>query len=714
MQAAQQVVKAILLVGLIAALTACGGGGGSDDPAPPAPSDTTPSSFSFTAVDGVEPGATVTSNAITISGITTAAPISISGGEYAIDGGTFTSAAGNVSNGETVTVRLTAANATNTPVEATLNIGGVTAVFTVTTLLSETPEEFSFSPVTDVEQGSVQTSEVITIEGIDVAVPISIAGGEYRIDDGEYTTSAGTIEPGQSVQVRTTASDDYSATVEVLLRIGGGEGIFTVTTRADLVPATASYDIDLGIREDIVVTFDEPVDPATLELEGMLAELSGNPVWNEANTELRLSPIEGAWESGVQRLGGSVKDTAGNTTALDINFEIRLVFENFQEASVVIGQPDFTSGEENQGGIPGANTLSIPAKVTVFGDRLWVADLGNSRILGFDGVPTASNASASWVVGQEDFNSSVHGMSASRFTSPLAAYEHEDRLYVLDAENRIVIFDGIPLSPPAAASNVIGQLDLDSGGFGCSADRLDLPVDMHISDGKLMVAELRNARILVWNTVPRETNAEPAELVIGQESMTNCVFNDGDQDGSRDSPSARAIGGAPTVWSDGERLLVGDSNSRILLWNEFPQSNFEPADIVIGQASFQATAANDDDQDGTSDGQPSARTMKYDWLLNSFPHVWSNGLQIFVVDSGNNRVLIWNEFPTEHFRAADMVIGQSDFSRGAPNDDDQDGFQDASPSSRTFSLRVGPVMVHRDRMLVSDDRNNRVLVFEAR
>lgn len=714
MQAPQRLIKACFFLGLIAVLAGCGGGS-SKSPSPPStnppdttPSDTTPNAFSFTAEEGAEPGAVIISNEISISDINAAAPISITNGEYAIGNGAFTSAAGSVSDGDIVRVRLTAADTSNTPAEAILDVGGVSGTFTVTTLLSTTPASFSFAPATDVEPSNVQTSDTATITGIDVAVPISITGGEYAIGEGEFTSADGTIKAGQSVKVRTTASADYNTLVEVVLTIGGVSGTFTATTLKDLIPATASYDIDLGIREDVVITFDEAVNPATLKLEGLLVDLAGNPSWNSQHTELRLSPIEGAWESGLQRLTGSLEDMAGNSTALDFGFEIRLVFESFQAASVVIGQPDFSSGEKNKGGAADADTLAASLGSPTFTNgRLWLPDRANNRILGFDGIPDASNASATWVVGQPDFTSTTSGSGDSKFYFPLMALEHRDRFYAVDEGNsRIAVFDHVPLSPPAAASNVIGQSDFSSTSPRCTAEGLWSPEAMEIVNDTLIVADTNNSRVLIWNSVPTSANAMPADLVLGQGSMTNCTANDDDQDGWDGSASARTLSEPTAVWSDGERLVVADAdNHRILIWNTFPAEDFQPAEIVLGQSDFSSTTANDDDQDGAQD-RPSARTL-------SFPYhgVWSNGLQLFVSDSGNQRVLIWNHFPTDNFQAADVVLGQSDFANNVINDDDQDGSEDPVPSARTLRWPVGGFL-YRDKTVVLDG-NYRALVFNA-
>ena len=102
-----------------------------------APSATNTASTPATATDtstftnqcGVQTGSTITSNAITVSGITGLAAISVSSNNdsrYSINDGPFTSSAGIVSIGQSVKVRHTSATDAgtgNSIVTTTLTIG---------------------------------------------------------------------------------------------------------------------------------------------------------------------------------------------------------------------------------------------------------------------------------------------------------------------------------------------------------------------------------------------------------------------------------------------------------------------------------------------------------------------------------------------------------------------------------------------------------------
>ncbi len=106
------------------------------------PPDTTPDSFTFTDISDVALGVVQVSNAVTITGINTAAPISVTGGEYSIGcDATFTTADSTISNGQTVCVRHTSAATNATSTDTTLTVGGVADTFTSTTAGSDTDDD---------------------------------------------------------------------------------------------------------------------------------------------------------------------------------------------------------------------------------------------------------------------------------------------------------------------------------------------------------------------------------------------------------------------------------------------------------------------------------------------------------------------------------------------------------------------------------------------
>jgi hypothetical protein len=209
-----------------------------------AAADTTPDAFTFTAVTNSQLSTVNTSNTITVAGINAASAITITGGTYSKNGGAYVSSAGTVSLGDTVTVRVTSSAALNTPVSATVTIGGVTGTYTVTTIASvSTPDVFTFVPATRVQPSTVTLSNTVTISGLGAAAAISITGGTYSKNGGAYVSSAGTISTGDTVTVSVVSSASPLTTNTATLTIGTRSGTFTVRTisNGDMVADAVTF-----------------------------------------------------------------------------------------------------------------------------------------------------------------------------------------------------------------------------------------------------------------------------------------------------------------------------------------------------------------------------------------------------------------------------------------------------------------------------------------
>lgn len=126
----------ISLLGLVIISNCGGGGGGSSTQTIPTPPviDTTPNSISFSDQTDVDLTTSITSNKITISGINSAAIVSIQNGEYSINNGNFTSANGTITNGQKIQVRVPSPQTNATKIDVTLTVGGVSGTFSVTTI----------------------------------------------------------------------------------------------------------------------------------------------------------------------------------------------------------------------------------------------------------------------------------------------------------------------------------------------------------------------------------------------------------------------------------------------------------------------------------------------------------------------------------------------------------------------------------------------------
>ncbi len=196
--------------------------------------DITPETFSFTAQTDVPLDSAIDSNEITVAGVNTATSISVTGGEYSIGGAAFVSTEGTVNNGDTVVVRVNSSTEYVTQTEAALTIGTESATFQVTTVADTTPDTFTFNAQEEIAPETQVESNSVAISGLGIATAISITGGEYSIEGGAFTSDAGTIENGQAVVVRQTASANLETTTSAVLTIGDVEGSFDVTTEGSL------------------------------------------------------------------------------------------------------------------------------------------------------------------------------------------------------------------------------------------------------------------------------------------------------------------------------------------------------------------------------------------------------------------------------------------------------------------------------------------------
>ncbi|MGQ0622636.1 MAG: hypothetical protein ACT4QA_22470 [Panacagrimonas sp.] len=106
-----------------------------------------------------------------------------------------------------------------------------TFMLTVTAPPDTMPDAFAFVSLTKVRLNTVQTSNAVTITGINAPAPISVSGGSYSINGGAFTTAAGHITNGQSVRVRHTSSSRFKTAVSTTLNIGGRTGTFKSTTK---------------------------------------------------------------------------------------------------------------------------------------------------------------------------------------------------------------------------------------------------------------------------------------------------------------------------------------------------------------------------------------------------------------------------------------------------------------------------------------------------
>lgn len=193
-----------------------------------------------------------------------------------------------------------------------------------------------------------------------------------------------------------------------------------------------------------------------------------------------------------------------------------------------------------------------------------------------------------------------------------------------------------------SASVVLGQPNFTSSaadqGGTVNANTLQTPRGVFIDpNGRLIVADAANHRILIWNSVPSSSNTS-ADLVLGQENFTSDSANRGG------SVAANTMNAPHGVFSDGTKLVVNDrSNQRTLIWNTFPTQNGQDADVVVGQSSMTTNTTGSCNFFGLDDPAEGV------WIYNN---------KLLIGSKDDHRVLVWNTVPTTNGVAADVTIGR--------------------------------------------------------
>jgi hypothetical protein len=335
------------------------------------------------------------------------------------------------------------------------------------------------------------------------------------------------------------------------------------------------------------------------------------------------------------------------------------------QATVVLGQPDFTTTTENF--TASQNNLREPTAVASDGVHLVVADTNHNRVLIWNRIPTVNNAPADVVVGQPDFVSSGlpsgNAPTAKSMRGPQGVWIQNGKLYVADTQNnRVLIYNQIPTSNAVAADVVLGepnfttaiQPNLAAQTTSATASNLLNPVAVSSDGTHLFVTDLGYNRILIWNSIPT-TNAAPADVEIGQPDMVSSVANNSYSGTAATSTTDTTDKETPVMCTvssgiDGygnptypefcnytmsfprftlavdNRLFIADGgNDRLMVFNQIPTKNAQPADYVIGQLGGTVTQAPD-----STDSLQTPMSMAWD------------GTNLYVGDTYNTRIMVYS------------------------------------------------------------------------
>ncbi len=288
--------------------------------------------------------------------------------------------------------------------------------------------------------------------------------------------------------------------------------------------------------------------------------------------------------------------------------------------------------------------------------------------------------SASIVVGQTDFTSFSANTTASTLTTPWGNPSvYLGQLFLPDYGNsRILIYNSIPTVNGASANLVVGQTNLTSSSTGTSTSQIFYPYGAAAGNGVFAMADTGNNRIILFSPIPT-TNGAAASVVLGQADFTSSAAD----------CAERRMSTPASVFIGAGKLLVADQNNhRVLIWNSIPTSTTSP-DLVLGQSDLTTCNANS--------GGISASS------LSSPNDMWTDGTKLLVMDSNNNRILIWDTFPTANKQAADHVLGQATFV----------GNSSGTTASTLSTGGFANVSSNGTQIFVADYGNNRALIWNS-
>ena len=342
----------------------------------------------------------------------------------------------------------------------------------------------------------------------------------------------------------------------------------------------------------------------------------------------------------------------------------------------------------------GAETdpLLAPRGVFLAGNRLLVADTAQNRLFIWNKLPETEFQEPDVVLGQaakaETGRNASGKVSASSLFYPSGIWSDGRQLILADAWNhRVLIWLQMPERDGQPADVVIGQPDFTGNspnvkgvGHPPSAQSLNWPYGVFSDGERLWIADTGNRRVLFYEKIPTE-HFTKADKVIGKPS-----FEERDYD-HQDPIWPYSV----KVGPNGQIAITDTQYYRVLLWNDWTRAFENKADVIIGQPSFESNGQN---QFGWF---PGANTLN--WCYDCC--FYQQGL--WVADTGNSRILWFENIPGAHNQEADNLLGQNDFNTGSEN-------KNTIWSTEGSLYWPFQVCIENKAMVVADTGNHRVVI----
>lgn len=574
---------------------------------------------------------TVTASPVPIS--LTLVPVSVVGG--ATSTGTVTLNGAAPVNGTVVTLTSTKPSVASVPGTTTVLEGQVSGTFTVTTV----PVAATTNATIKAAAGGVQKTRGLTIKQPSVSAlslsPGSVVGGNPSTG----TVTLNGAAPPAGMVVTLASANTAVATVPASVTVTGSQSSapFPVTTagvasttgvkvtatgggtsRNKMLTVTRASLVSLSLSPSTVPRGSPSTGTLTLDGQAPSAGLvislsSSNPALASVPSTATLAAFATGGTFPVTTHAGGAGTSAdisgtlnGVTRTATLTVQSSGVVRGAQGdgwADVILGKPDFSEFTPNEV-VPYKvfNPGGVHVDRSVSPGRAYVWDSGNSRVLGIDlGACYAgtSPCTAAVVIGQPSGSnhSACNGDSG---------------------------FQGYPNRAPASASSLCG-IPEDTLSILENKSFVSMTSD---ASGTLYVPDVFNHRLLKY--VSPFTTDTVADEVWGQATFADNTCNRG-----LAAPTASTLcfasvfhfGSGAELDAAGNLWVADGGNNRVL---RFPRNSMtgviaKTADLVLGQPGF-----------ATADPGTSLARFNSPASLRFRP----NG-QMYVADSGNNRVLVF-------------------------------------------------------------------------
>jgi len=281
--------------------------------------------------------------------------------------------------------------------------------------------------------------------------------------------------------------------------------------------------------------------------------------------------------------------------------------------------------------------------------------------------------SADIVLSAFGFNETGGGLSFNR-NSGIAT--DGKRLVLADTfNNRVLLWNSLP-STNTSPDVVLGQANFNTNNPGNSPSQMNWPISVGLAENKLVVTDTYNDRILIWNTFPTK-NAQAADIIISNSAPIG-------------QATKRTVKWPWGIWTDGRKLAITNTfASSVLIWNSFPTSNNQAADIILtGNGDFgtprQLTSDGTLLMVGDHNSRSDSGSESGSFVFNTFPDKDEAPYDFFMYDRSDPRggwfrgtflddgrlalfgstLYIYDTYPTSNLSEPSVTVSGYEFTSG--------------------------------------------------